>query len=136
MTEYLVDTAVFAYALGGPHPQRADCRALVHLAAAGEVRLHASVELVQELLHHRMRSTDRATAVQQARDVAELCTVHPFGHEVLRRALHLLSTTTLRGRDAVHAATGVEHGLATIISPDSDFDGVPGLARIEPAALS
>ena len=42
----------------------------------------------------------------------------------------------LRGRDAVHAATALEHGLVTIISPDPDFDGAPGLTRIEPAALS
>jgi len=136
MTEHLVDTAVFAYALGGPHPQQEHCRTLVHRASAGEVVLHASVELVQEILHHRMRRTDRPTAIRQARDVSELCTLHAFGQPVLRGALDLVATTTLRGRDAVHAATALEHGLVTIISPDPDFDGAPGLTRTEPAALS
>lgn len=135
MTEYLVDTAVFAYALGGPHRQRSACRRVVERAVADELRLQASVEMVQELLHHRMRRTDRATAVQQARDAGELCTVHAFGPAVLARALNLVVTTQLRGRDAVHAATAIENGITAIVSPDTDFDGVAGLARISPEDL-
>ena len=101
MTEYLVDTAVFAYALGGPHRQRVACRRVVERAVAGE-----------------------------------LCTVHTFGPAVLTRALDLVASTQLRGRDAVHAATVIENGLAAILTPDTDFDGVAGLDRISPEALS
>ena len=136
MTEYLVDTAVFAYALGGPHAQQSACRRVVQRAVSGELRLHASVEMVQELLHYRMRRSDRATAVQQARDAGELCTVHAFGPAVLARALNLVASTQLRGRDAVHAATAIENGIAAILTPDTDFDGVAGLERIGPETLS
>lgn len=136
MTDYLVDTAVFAYALGGPHAQRRPCRRIVERAAAGELHLHASVEMVQELLHHRMRRTDRAAAVQQARDAGNLCTLHSFGQAVLERALTLVGGTTLRGRDAVHAATAINHGLGAILTPDADFDDIAELVRVSPDALT
>ncbi len=136
MTPYLVDTAVFAYALGAAHVRREACRAVVARATAGEIELHASVEMVQELLHHRMRRTDRASALRQARAAGGLCVLHPFDMPVLERALSLVETTALRGRDAVHAATADCHGLDSIISPDGDFDGIAGLRRVAPEQVA
>jgi predicted nucleic acid-binding protein len=135
---HLVDTAVFAYALGGEHPLREPCRAVVAAAGSGRLDLHASVELVQELVFHRMRKIDRTAAVRQARDAATLCTLHDFDRAVLERALQLIDTAAqIGGRDAVHAATALQHGLGTIISPDPAFDQVDGLTRLPPdAALS
>lgn len=130
---YFVDTSVFAYALGGQHAERAPSRAVVEAATAGRLVLHASVEMVQELLHHRMRRADRDGALRQARAAAELCIVHAFDGAVLARALDLVSATSLRGRDAVHAATALQHGLPAMLSADPDFDVVPGLTRISPA---
>lgn len=129
---HFVDTSVFAHALGGQHAQRGPSRAVVEAATAGRLVLHASVEMVQELLHHRMRRAGREAGLRQARAAAELCIVHAFDGAVLARALELVSATPLRGRDAVHAATALQHGLPTILSADPDFDAVPGLARIAP----
>ncbi|WP_448072706.1 type II toxin-antitoxin system VapC family toxin [Georgenia yuyongxinii] len=132
---YLVDTSVFAYALGGEHPLRRPCQRLVEMATAGEVVLHASVELVQEVLHHRMRRGERAVALRQARACAELCVLHPFDTVVLQRALQIVESSRMRGRDAVHAATALTHGLPRIVSTDPDFDGVEGLSRLDPAGF-
>lgn len=130
-----VDTAVFAYALGGEHPLREPCQAVVAAAGAGLLELHASVEMVQELVFHRMRRADRNAAVRQARDTAILCVLHDFDRAVLDRALHLIETSEQIGwRDAVHAATALQNGLSTIISPDPAFDQVDGLTRLSPAA--
>lgn len=132
-TALFVDTGVLAHALGGEHPQRTGCQALLAAARRGDVDLHASVEMVQELAFHRLRRTDRSTAVTQARAAAELCILHPFDAEVLDRALELTATTRLGGRDAVHAATALLAGFSAIVSPDRDFDEVAGLRRIDPA---
>ncbi len=132
VVHYFADTSVFAYALGGHHVERAPARAVITAATAGELVLHASVEMVQELLHHRMRRGDRAAAVRQARAAGELCVLHAFDDAVLGRALDLVSTTPTRGRDAVHAATALHHGVSTMLSTDPDFDTVPGLTRITP----
>lgn len=132
MRRLLVDTAVLAYAVGGDHPQRAACRRLVEAAADGYLELHASVELVQEFLFHRLRRIDRPTAVAQARDAADLCVLHPLDRAVMTRALDIASASLLGGRDAIHAATALLHGFSSIVSPDRDFDGVVGLERVEP----
>jgi uncharacterized protein len=129
----LVDTAVFAYALGGEHRLKAPCVKLVAAAGAGTLEFHASVEMVQELLFHRMRRTDRGSAIAQAQDAAILCTLYEFDRSVLDRSLDLVRRLPdLGGRDAVHAATAVVHGIGVIISPDRAFDGIPALRRVSP----
>jgi predicted nucleic acid-binding protein len=131
---YLVDAAVFAYALGAAHPMKQVCQAVLSAAGAGVIELHASTEMVQELLFHRMRKTDRQTAAHQARDAATVCVLHDFNPPVLYRSIELVAASkTLGGRDAVHAATALQHGLDTILSPDRDFDVVAGLRRVDPA---
>ena len=131
---YFVDASVFAYALGDEHPERLASQGVVQDAAAGRIVLHASVVMVQELLHHRMRRTDGDTALRQARAASELCVLHPFDASVLARALELVATSPLQGRDAVHAATALLQGLPTLLSSDADFDVAPGITRLAPGA--
>ncbi len=66
----------------------------------------------------------------------DLCFLHPFDDLVLGKALELVDTTTIRGRDAVHAATAMLAGFEEIISADQDFDDIPGLVRISPTDRS
>lgn len=127
-----LDTAVLALAVGGEHPLRESCRALLAAAARGDLELHVSVESLQELLFHRMRRDDRAEAVSLVRDVRAMCRVHPFDDAVASRMFDLVSASAVGGRDAVHAATAMEHGFDEIVSPDRDFDDVPGLRRRSP----
>lgn len=129
----LLDASVFLYALGGEHALRAPCREV--LAHPG-LELHASVELVQEVVFHRLRRADRDQAVAEARLVADSCRLHDFDAAVLRRALSLIAEGRVGGRDAVHAATALEAGIGVIVSPDSDFDGIPGIVRIDPRNLA
>ncbi|MBN9376660.1 MAG: type II toxin-antitoxin system VapC family toxin [Cellulomonas sp.] len=133
MTSLFLDTAVWVYAIGDEYPQRGACRELIAAAQHGDVELHASVELVQELVFHRMRRTDRVDAVAEGRAVARACTLHPFDAEVLAKALDLTATTSIGGRDAVHAATALLAGFDAVVSPDRDFGVVAGLRRVDPA---
>ena len=80
-----MDTSVFAYALGGEHPQREPCRAF--LRESQGLELHASVEMVQELTFHRLRKTDAVTAVEQGRLAGRTCVLHAFDERVLDAAL-------------------------------------------------
>ncbi|MGL5863782.1 MAG: type II toxin-antitoxin system VapC family toxin, partial [Phycicoccus sp.] len=124
-TDHFVDTAPLLYAVGGPHPHRAACHALVARATDGEFTLHVSTEAVQEYVHHRLRIGGRAQAVSQSRDLMDLCTVHDVTVPTLRRVLDLVELTHLRGRDAVHVATALEAGFTSIVSTDVDLDHVP-----------
>lgn len=132
MRAVFVDASVLLCAVGGAHPRREGCRELLRAATQGTLLLHGSVEVVQEALFHRLRKTDRPSALAQVRSIEAMLTLHDFDHAVLTRMLDLVEHTRLRGRDAVHAATALEHGFTEIVTADRDFDGIPGLTRIEP----
>jgi predicted nucleic acid-binding protein len=54
--------------------------------------------------------------------------------EDLNLAVRLLERhSSLAVRDAVHAATALNHGIETILSADADFDVIDGFTRIDPA---
>jgi len=132
----LVDSSIIAYALGAESAWKDPCRELLLAIGRGEYDGFASVEMIQELVHHRLRVTgDRLRAVADGRDVAAGLTVLPFTQAVLDEALRLIeSSAAIRGRDAVHAATALVHGIPTIASTDPAFDAVPGLTRLVPTA--
>ncbi|OJU42387.1 MAG: hypothetical protein BGN97_07670 [Microbacterium sp. 69-10] len=131
----LVDANVVIYALGHAEPQRTRCRAFLEDLWSGTGRGYASVEMVQEVVHHRLRRGGRADAVNDARDMSKLLIVLDFDHEVLERSLELIETTSIRGRDAVHAATALAYGIETIASSDPAFDGIPGITRVDPLTM-
>lgn len=131
----LLDTSVAVYALGADDPRRIPCRVLLDRASTGEFRAYASVEMIQELTHHRLRKTgNRLDATADGRDISAMCTLLAFDREVLDLSLELIERSSIRGRDAVHAATALAYGIERIASTDSAFDGIPGLSRLDPLA--
>lgn len=127
-----IDTPVVLYALGGPHPDRGSCRALLAAAAAGVLELHASIELVQEVTFHRLRRVSAEEAVASGRLLLEACVLYPVDRAVMARSLELVNAGLLRGRDALHAATALELGFAELVTTDSGFAGLPGLTIVPP----
>lgn len=135
MRRFLYDTAIFVYAVGGEHRLREPCREIVARARRGELAGEASVELVQEFAHIRLRrGSDRSEALALTRAVADLCALHDFDRQDLPLILTLLDQhPQLDVRDAVHAATALARGIDAVLSPDVAFDSVPGLSRVDPA---
>jgi predicted nucleic acid-binding protein len=136
LSRVFFDTAIFLYAVGADHPYRDPCRRLVSLATDGHLHGEASVELLQEFVHVRWRRRGyRQQAVREAADIAVvLSALHDLTEADLRRALGLFEKTeSLTMRDAIHAATALNRGVELIVSPDSHFDEVAGLTRIDPA---
>ncbi|MDR0626887.1 MAG: type II toxin-antitoxin system VapC family toxin [Bifidobacteriaceae bacterium] len=133
MTEpVFVDSPVLLYAIGGEHPLRAPSRAIVRAATDGRIELHASIEAVQEVLFHRMRRGGREEAIRAAADYLDLVVCHPLNEAVMRRSLLVVTSSQIRGRDALHAATALAAGFNEIITSDADFADVPGLTAISP----
>ena len=129
----LIDSSIPLYALGTASDLRDSCRRVLTMLADQRLIGVASTEMIQEVVHHRLRMTgDPARAVLDARDVASLVTIVPFDETVLDTALDLIKSTGVRGRDAVHAATALIHHIPRIVSTDPAFDCVPGLARLDP----
>jgi uncharacterized protein len=134
----LIDSAVPLYAVGERGAMQRSCRTILVAIAAGRLDAFASVEMLQEFLFHRLRRTqDAARSVAEARDLQAVLTVLDFGSAVLDASLALVEEVqTVRGRDAVHAATALVFGISVIVTPDRAFDDVPGLRRLDPAELA
>ncbi|QIM15678.1 type II toxin-antitoxin system VapC family toxin [Leucobacter insecticola] len=130
----LVDAATALYALNPRDPRSLSCRKMLVKISSGKGRGYASTEMIQEVVFHRMRITqDRTRSVQDGRDLISRLTVLKFDDEVLETSLKLIEQLPrVRGRDAVHAATALVYGIPRILSPDSDFDEIPGITRIDP----
>lgn len=132
-----VDTNVFLYARGGEHRYRTPCRLLLEAVGRGDLRLEASVEVVQEFTHVLLRRTiPRDDALAEAGEVRRLCLVHAVDGTVLTGALGLLRHYPRLGvRDSVHAATAIAAGLPAIVSTDRAFEGLTELDRADPIDL-
>jgi predicted nucleic acid-binding protein len=132
---FLFDTGVFIYALGGEHPYREPCRAVLRdlqrRLLAGEV----SVELIHEFAYVRARRTaDRADAARSARTVSRSCPLHTVTSDDVERALELWAEHgRLDMRDAIFAAQALNRDIDAILTPDRGFEGIAGLERVDPA---
>jgi predicted nucleic acid-binding protein len=106
----------------------------VERARAGQLVGEASPDLLQEFLHQRARRTgDRAGASALARDVARLCRFDDLSEADALRALDLFDHyERLSARDAVFAAFALNREIDTILSVDTDLDGIEGLTRVDP----
>jgi predicted nucleic acid-binding protein len=68
-----------------------------------------------------------------ARNVVVLCDVHDLSKADVSLGLDLFARSArLNARDALHAATAINHGIPIIVSPDEAFDDVPQLRRLDP----
>lgn len=135
MRRFLFDTSVFIYALGGEHPYRDPCRAVMDDGAQGLLSAEASVELIHEFAHVRCRrGVSRTTATKDALNIAGTSRLHTVTPSDIERALQLWREhERLDMRDAIFAAQALNRGIDAILSPDRGFDGIPGLERIDPA---
>jgi uncharacterized protein len=128
-----IDTNVFVYAVGEKSRFRNPCREFLHAVVGRRVNGETSAYAVQEVAHQRRRRGD-SDASARARDVAAMCTlVHPTDRGVVLGALGLIDDRhDLSVADAIHAATALAHRIPTLVSADSDFDGISGIERVDP----
>jgi predicted nucleic acid-binding protein len=100
MPKILADSSVPLFAIGTESPLREPSRAALRSLAAAGAPLYASVEMVQEVVHHRLRMTgDRQRAVAEANQISRSVDLLAFDETVLSRALSLISSSpTIRDR--------------------------------------
>jgi uncharacterized protein len=135
---FLFDTGVFIYALGAAHPYREPCRVILREVQDSRLAAEASTELIHEFANVRLRQVgSRADAVRSAHTVRRSCSLHVVEPRDIERALDLWGEyERLDVRDAIFAAQALNREIDAILSPDRDFDGIPGLERIDPADAS
>lgn len=101
-----VDTNVFMYAVGRPHPLRAEARAFFEESLERALPLVTSAEVLQELLHAYL-PVGRIATLDAALALVESCipVVWPVEPEDVKLARLLVdSHPGLRARDVLHLA--------------------------------
>lgn len=127
-----VDSNIPMYLVGADHPNKETARRLVERSVARGDRLVSDVEVLQEILH-RYLAIQRRDAIQPAFDVllGIVDEVFPVDLPDVERAKRLVLTTErLSARDALHVAVMQRREVASVMSFDRGFDGIPGLIRV------
>jgi predicted nucleic acid-binding protein len=111
-----VDTNVFMYAVGRPHPLRDPARAFFQATLAEGEPLFTSVEVLQELLHAylpvgRIETLDSALTLARAR-MAAIWSIEVEDVE-LARALAAIEEG-LSARDLIHLASSRRRGVRSL----------------------
>jgi uncharacterized protein len=114
-----VDTNVFVYAVGRPHPLRDEARGRLRAAVAEAIPLATSAEVLQELLHIYV-PVDRLETLDAAfRLATELTTVWPIDASDVAAARDLIASVPgSSARDLLHLAVCRRHGATGLMSFD------------------
>lgn len=123
-----VDTNVFMYAVGGPHPLRGKARAFLFDAVERRQRLVTSAEVLQELLHAYL-PVDRQATLDAALTLVAGCVDETWSVEEadvrLARALDG-EHPGLSARDLVHLACCLRRDVRRIMTYDRGLAAATG----------
>lgn len=111
-----IDTNVFMYAVGRPHPLRAAARSFFEQAVAQGRELGTSAEVLQELLHaylpvKRWATLDAAYELVRG-TVSTILSIEP--EDVLQARRLADSFPALGARELLHLACCQRHGVVSI----------------------
>ena len=127
-----VDTNVFIYAVGRPHPLRSSAREFFVKASRDGERLCTSAEVLQELVHAylpvgRLQTLDAAMSLAAGMGVE----VWPLEEADVTLARQLYDRhPALGARDICHLASCRRRGVSKIMTFDQAFGTVSGLKLV------
>ena len=131
-----VDTNVFIHFLIRVDPERSErCHDLLQSVEAGRTELETSVLVVAELVWFLERPPIRMGADGVQDKLAPLVGLPGLrlpDRELILEALTIHASGGLNYVDAYNAVGMRKRGVNRIYSYDTDFDRVPGVARVEP----
>jgi hypothetical protein len=132
-----LDTNIFLYAAGPPHPLREACAKVLRRVAEGSLDATINSEVIQEVLYVLTRRGRRDDALKLAGHLASLFPdlLAVTRDDVVGACELLRQYPRLSVRDAVHVGTMLRNGLQTVVSVDPDFDQVSQIRRLAPGAV-
>jgi len=133
----LLDSNIPMYAAGREHPLREPAQRIVLAVVSGELDAYTNAEVLQEILARYLRSGQPSTAFAVFDAFQRLMNgrVLPIeADDVVRARVLAEEQPSLSPRDYVHWAVMIGHGIRTIVTADSHFDGLEGITRLDPTA--
>lgn len=134
----LIDANLFIYAIGVDHPYRQASVTTLRFVRSGELTANVSTEILQEILNLYHKRGQLTLGFELFDDlVKQFPAPYVVDLKTMMSARAILELhPEIDSRDAVHAATVLQHNLEGIISADRAFDGIEGLTRFDPKELA
>jgi len=127
---FLVDANIVVYA-AVDSPYRGACREILAALVDGRAEGRISPAILEEVWHLELSGRVGAISGLTQATYDLFTPLLAVTDEVIGRAL-ALTDTALGANDRIHAATALHYGIGTILTADREFDGVPGLRRVDP----
>jgi predicted nucleic acid-binding protein len=135
-----LDSNIFMYAAGSAHRYKQPCLAILSALERGRLAAVINTEIIQEMLYRYSHIGLADKGVELCRAILKYrITVLPVTERDALLAVDLFDTYRTAGispRDAVHAATMQNSGIAQILSTDGGFDVFPFLRRVDPVVYA
>jgi predicted nucleic acid-binding protein len=128
---FFVDANVIVYS-AVPGPFHEASLQVLRAVARGEAIGRTSTAVLEEVWHIELRGRLRGLDGLARRAYEIFTPLLPVTDAIFGRAL-ALEDTRLGANDRLHAATCLELGMEGIVTADDDFEGLPGLRRIDPS---
>jgi len=128
---FFVDTNVIVYGAGDPK-YGAPCGMLLEAIARGDADGQTSIAVLEEVWHLELSGRNPNFTGLTQRALETFSPLLIATEDTFRMALALDVPGALGANDRLHVATCQAHGVDTIVSADSSFDGIPGIHRIDP----
>ena len=130
-----VDANIPIYAAGREHQYKEPCARIIRVIADNPTQFITDAEVLQELMHHYMRTNRWTIGREIFRRFETLLQgrIEPTYPEDVSQAARLADQgNQSRSRDLVHASVMRRCGTSLCISADTDFDRIPGIRRLDP----
>ena len=131
-----IDANVPIYAAGREHPYKQPCARILRILADDPQRFVTDSEVLQEIMHRYLASGRWTLGREVVREFAEAMRgrIEPVHAEDVILASELADRHPgVSARDLVHSAVMQRLEVERIISADTDFDGLEGTDRLDPA---
>ena len=135
MSVAFVDANIPIYASGRDHRYKEPCARIIRAIADNPALFMTDAEVLQELMHHYLRTGRWTTGREIFRrfETLLLGRIEPTFPEDVSHAARLADRNNgSSSRDLVHASVMRRYGTSLCISADSDFDRIPGVRRLDP----
>jgi predicted nucleic acid-binding protein len=127
---FLVDANVIVYAaITSRYRER--CLEVLAAIAAGRADGKVSTAVFEEVWHLELSGRVGPIRGLAERAYRAFTPLLPVTDDIVARALRL-DAKRLGSNDRIHVATALVNGIDTIVSADSDFDGVRAIRRADP----
>jgi predicted nucleic acid-binding protein len=133
-----IDTNVPMYAAGQEHAYRLPSQECLRLITSNRVEVVTDVEVHQEILHRYLALGMADKALEVSQDFETLVpNIIPLSMDDIRKARELGQRyPNARGRDLLHLAVMLNHGIKKILSADGHFDSFKEINRIDPLDMA